>query len=315
MYRLYRLRFYISDLATPLVYRLPGAGRFGYARLLNRILWPPRVYRGLLAHLGSTRRRVFWDSEREAFFITYLVDWRSRRHACTGRNPDEFLRLLIDLFLQDGGTFVDVGANRGIHAVYAAGKLRGKGWVYAFEPHPKSFKILEAHVTMNQLDNVRMYNVGLSDEPGTLVLHEFVGQGLDVCSFLPDSFGEPSGTREVAVWRLEDHADLVPFSGSTLVKIDTEGFDLHVLKGMGTLLDYDDLTVVTEVNDGWLTKAGGSAQELFDFMHARGFVAHLVSVKSSVFWRTLALQKTEGPIDKRHYDVVFRRGSSSSPVE
>lgn len=68
---------------------------------------------------------------------------------------------MIDSCLSDGGTFVDIGANRGIHTVYAAKRLQGKGVVYAFEPHPKTFKVLEAHLTMNQIEERRSVQCGL----------------------------------------------------------------------------------------------------------------------------------------------------------
>lgn len=91
------------------------------------------------------------------------------------------------------------------------------------------------------------------------------------------------------------------------MKIDTEGYELHVLKGMGSLLDYPQLTVVAEVTDRWLRKAGGSAQEMFDYMRGKGFQAYLPRIQHRVLRKVLACERIDGPLDEEQYDVVFQR--------
>lgn len=300
------LRFHLAELMIPLVRRLPRGRWSAYKLLLGPALSTYGAGPFLAAHLGKRRFRIFRDTQRQAYFIVDLVDGICRAHYFTGRHRDETVPLLVDTCLKEGGTFVDVGANIGVHTVCAARRLEGRGRVYAFEPHPETFKVLAAHLAMNQIENVTAINAGLSDEAGISPMYEFSEYSV-THSLLPDAQGPFRSTRDVEIWRLEDHAEQVAFCGSTLVKIDTEGFELHVLKGMGALLDYPQLTVIAEVTDQWLREAGGSAQELFDLMHKRGFVAYLPSVKPRVLKLDLALQRIEGPLEKRQYDVVFQR--------
>jgi len=300
------LRFRLAQLTIPLLRHLPR----GYARAYKLVLgsylssWKADPY--LAAHIRRRRFRVHWDSQRKAYFIVDLADWACRPHYFIGRYYDEIVPMLVDTFLQDGGTFVDIGANRGIHTLYAAKRLQGKGMVYAFEPHPKTFKVLEAHLTMNQIENVAAFNAGLSDEAGTLTLYGGNTHS-GTASLLSGNSGEGSSASDVEIWRLADRPDLVPFRGDVLVKIDTEGYELHVLKGMGSLLDYPQLTVVAEVTDRWLGKAGGSAREMFDYMRAKGFQAYLPRIQHRVLRKVLALERIEGPRDEEQYDVVFQR--------
>lgn len=58
--------------------------------------------------------------------------------------------------LQDGWTILDIGAGLGDFAIHAA-RQNPRGVVYAFEPFPESFALLEENVRLNGLENVRMF--------------------------------------------------------------------------------------------------------------------------------------------------------------
>ena len=65
----------------------------------------------------------------------------------------------------NGGTYIDVGANIGNHAVYF-GQLPNCSKVLAFEPNPASLRLLKINVLLNHLDEkieVHPYALGQSD--------------------------------------------------------------------------------------------------------------------------------------------------------
>jgi len=59
---------------------------------------------------------------------------------------------------------VDIGANIGVFAVYAACKTRNT--VYAYEPFPDNYDALEQNVRINALSNVKAYRLAVSDKTG-----------------------------------------------------------------------------------------------------------------------------------------------------
>jgi FkbM family methyltransferase len=73
--------------------------------------------------------------------------------------------------LQDGWTILDIGAGLGDFAICAA-RRNPRGVVYAYEPFPESFALLEENVRLNGLENVRMfpYAVGAA-RAGRLTLY------------------------------------------------------------------------------------------------------------------------------------------------
>lgn len=69
--------------------------------------------------------------------------------------------------LQPGDTFVDIGAFRGYVALKAARKVGADGNVLAFEPMASNHAFVEAHKALNNLDNLKIIQSVVSDDPAT----------------------------------------------------------------------------------------------------------------------------------------------------
>jgi len=64
---------------------------------------------------------------------------------------------------QENKVFIDIGANIGVATLIMA-KLNPKSTVYAFEPYTKVYDILKKNVELNNLNNVKIFNIGLSNK-------------------------------------------------------------------------------------------------------------------------------------------------------
>ena len=54
---------------------------------------------------------------------------------------------------KDEQVIIDIGANKGLFSVFFANELKGKEHkIFAFEPHPNTFQLLERNIKNNQLD-------------------------------------------------------------------------------------------------------------------------------------------------------------------
>ena len=70
------------------------------------------------------------------------------------------------LTLEPGAVVVDVGANIGIFSLWAYDQCDGQIAVYAFEPIPAIFQLLDANFKHIDLKRLQAFNVGLSSAPG-----------------------------------------------------------------------------------------------------------------------------------------------------
>src|SRR5688572_3870479 len=291
-----RLKFVVCDLCLPLLQLLP-AGRvraLGWLGGGNQqdADWAD-VYR---------RHRVFYDRDMGAWVYVDLADWGGRWHYYSGHYYDRTTRALIHRLLRAGDSYVDVGANLGMHVVPASRQVGPSGVVVAIEPNPSLFRVLSAHMAINEVQNARLFNVGLSDEAGELQLHWAGHEGAH--TFRPVEGATRSTTVPVRV--ADDLLADVHFPGRVLVKIDTEGFEHHVLRGMRKLRHRDDTYFVVEVNDEWLRATGSGAAGLFEDMAGDGYKPYQVFAGDRGR-RTILLR----PIDKAPMeglvDIVFSR--------
>lgn len=71
----------------------------------------------------------------------------------------------VNLSIGDNDVVVDIGANNGVFTLYAASTTRNM--VYAFEPAPRNFEILQRNITENGLKHVVARRAAVSDKAGS----------------------------------------------------------------------------------------------------------------------------------------------------
>ena len=120
----------------------------------------------------------------------------------------------------------DIGANLGNHTVYFASHAKNST-VYSFEPVPVTFDLLKRNVEQNGLsERVKLFQCALGAKESSAKMKVEGPGGLAFSSITRDVHSV--WTQEVAVKRLDD-MNLPP---PDFVKIDVEGYELEVLKGM-----------------------------------------------------------------------------------
>jgi FkbM family methyltransferase len=167
-----------------------------------------------------------------------------------------------------GGVVVDVGANVGETLLNFARLVGERGQVIGFEINPSTYGRCIRNISLNPFKNVRLFDVGLGSESGSLALarpnarnsgEDRIAQkggqsGIDVTVTTMDSF-----VAEHALARVD------------LVKIDVEGFEMNVLRGARETLERFRPRLFIEVSDGNLRQQNSSANELLDFLERLGY--------------------------------------------
>ena len=135
-----------------------------------------------------------------------------------------------------GDTFWDVGAHKGFITLAASAMVGPTGQVVAVEPSEASLRFLERHLEWNRVGNVSVLPVALSDTSGRA---PFGGTG----SSIGYRLGEGSETVEVTT--LERLVDRDGLPRPHVLKIDVEGAETAVLRGMGRLLGGDQALLIS----------------------------------------------------------------------
>jgi FkbM family methyltransferase len=147
-------------------------------------------------------------------------------------------------FISLGDWVLDVGANVG-HYTMRLSELVGKsGRVFAFEPVPETFELLAANMAFLQERNVTLLNVAVSDSVRVLGM-KIPRFDSGLTNYYMAQLSTGGAELEVLCVAIDLLAIPKPIS---FAKIDAEGHELSVLKGMVGLLRRDHPVLVVEDN-------------------------------------------------------------------
>ena len=162
---------------------------------------------------------------------------------------EKFERGMLNL-IQDGDVIWDIGANVGLYTEKFLDQVGSSGQVCAFEPAPGAVQILVDR--FKGKENVRILSYAMGDVDGEVEMLLDENDPASVVNKIIDAKSDVRG-KMVKVRT----ANSVVISGEVplpnVIKIDVEGYELSVVKGMEPLLVNDNLRCVAiEVHFGLL---------------------------------------------------------------
>jgi FkbM family methyltransferase len=171
-------------------------------------------------------------------------------------------------------TFLDIGANCGQTAEHLLRAFPASS-VHSFEPIPEALEKLRALAARTRGINVLPFALGSAE--GTAPFNVAEGTvGSSLLKFTePGAFGAWSiPVREITVQvrRLDRVWPELNLARVDLLKTDTQGFDLEVLKGAGELLNPGTVrSILAEVNFLTYYTGQSKAHDILAFLEAKGY--------------------------------------------
>jgi FkbM family methyltransferase len=136
---------------------------------------------------------------------------------------------LLAPFLGGGAVFVDIGANIGTYALWAARLVGPAGLVIALEPHPRTFAKLKFNRAANRAENVRCLNIAAGPEAGAATLRFDGGGNVGGASLLAAGGAKGGADVAIAVRPLADILMEQKVSRVDAIKVDVEGYEDRAL--------------------------------------------------------------------------------------
>jgi FkbM family methyltransferase len=179
--------------------------------------------------------------------------------------------------LHAGESAIDIGANYGYFTLLASSLAGAKGHVYAFEPNPTVANYLSANVGLNDVTNVRLYRVAVSNTKGTAEFHVVAGKSGASSLVRPE--GEKTTAVKVSVAAIDSLASEMPHV--RLVRIGAEGSELRILEGMKELLRYDHPYVTLEAGNRSARRTSGDATRVFELLHGFNYATYEIGASGT----------------------------------
>ncbi len=153
---------------------------------------------------------------------------------------------VVETLVRPGDWVLDVGANVGQYAVIFSRIVGPTGRVIALEPIPQAFALLATNCDALSVQNVTLLNLAASDRSAV--------RGMSIPRWgtgEPKTTGARIATDDDAVdaWVQTVALDALQFpTRISLVKIDTRGHEMNVLRGMTNLLSRERPHLIIEAS-------------------------------------------------------------------
>lgn len=180
-------------------------------------------------------------------------------------------RKLLEAQIKPGMNVVDIGANQGLYTLLFSRLVGENGRVLAFEPDDLLHDALQANVAFNHASNVQPFHCALGSQRGTMTLYRSLFNSGD--NRLAAKTAQ-EGTREAVQVRIERLDEMLAGQRIDFIKIDVQGWEMEVFRGMQRLLDAPANARMAIFFEYWpqgLRDAGSDPVEPLEFLVQNGF--------------------------------------------
>lgn len=202
--------------------------------------------------LGTNNPNWKLFNVEEFLFVGHINDYNKTFES--GMLLERMILNISREYIDPTKNIIDIGANIGNHTVVYSNFTNGT--VYSFEPQKEIYDILNENIKINKCDNVKAFNFGISDREDKF----FMNARYDC----PNNFGSFSIQKQTSSSGIT--VECRPIHNFNIenvgfIKIDVEGHELNVLKGIESLLTRDKPKLIIEIWDHAL-----NTYETFDFL-------------------------------------------------
>jgi FkbM family methyltransferase len=243
-----------------------------------------RLERRLRYRLAGETYPVEVSDARARFLIPTMNEWSD--FVSLGERP-----ILEDLAasVRRDDVFYDVGANTGLYSCLMADLVDSP--VIAFEPHPENAERLRQNAELNGAD-VSVFECALADSAGNSEL----SIALDKVGSAGHSLVSDEGFDTITVPKVRGDNFIADESlpAPTVLKIDVEGAEYQVLRGLESTLSRPDCRMVyCETHADRLRSQGVSVSDVQDELASHGFSVTEVTVREGK-GETFLVAKADG---------------------
>jgi len=162
--------------------------------------------------------------------------------------------------IKPGDTVLDVGANIGFHSIYFSTLVGAVGRVIAVEPIKQNFKALQHNVLLNKLDNIILVEKALANESKIINVHinnDAINPGAH------SLLNEGIANTKVNCITGNDLLKKLGISELDFIKIDVEGFELEVIKGLSDTIKTCRPIIIFEYDKAFQLKSTENPEAIF----------------------------------------------------
>jgi FkbM family methyltransferase len=142
-------------------------------------------------------------------------------------------------------TFLDIGANVGSHSHFMVDYA---DLIHSFEPHPDIFESLAVKQKTCQSNSFHIHQFGLGDTESKMEYYEPATHNTGTGSFISGNDINQGNSIQLLVKQGDKTLDDLRIKSVSLIKLDVEGFEGFVLRGLTETLKRDRPIILMEMS-------------------------------------------------------------------
>jgi len=175
--------------------------------------------------------------------------------------------------IQPTDTIIDIGGHIGSFSIWAA-KQAHQGKVFTFEPNTENFLLLRENKELNQIANLEIFNLAVSDKIGEITLFNSMQQNMGHSIYESHLLNHTI----VKTIPLDEILKANQIEKVDLLKVDAEGAEYPILLNASSLTLQKIDKIILEYHD--YLNHGYTYQDIKNHLETNGFV---VERKTSLY--------------------------------
>jgi len=246
---------------------------------LPRLLSYSGTYRELLTDLADSAefrraqpilpRGLTWMAEVDGFRFWFQTEDREMGVLMGMGNYEPEVRALMKTIIRPGMRCIDAGASTGYYTCLMGMLVGSAGKIYAFEPMPGNFRMLEKNVEENNLQQVvDAHQLACSSSSAAIEATALANMYIPKAHHVGEKVSMDAAVVDDVISGVVD-----------VIKIDIEGYEMEALAGMSRIIREHRPLIFSEINEYWLrTCAQTSGKAYLEYLNDLGY--RVCNVKS-----------------------------------
>lgn len=186
---------------------------------------------------------------------------------------EPYLKIHYKKLIKPGDTVLDVGANIGFHSLYFAELTGPTGKVFSFEPIQVNYDAFKHNLSLNNFIQIIPQQIALGNENNTLAIH------LDLEQSNPGAFNlltEGTKNHTIKCEKGDDFSNNLGIDKVNFIKIDVEGYEYEVLKGLKSTIHRSRPIINFEYDKNYQSISNNDPLSIFLFLKEMNYTFYKI---------------------------------------
>ncbi|MDP3042487.1 MAG: FkbM family methyltransferase [Candidatus Omnitrophota bacterium] len=181
---------------------------------------------------------------------------------------------MIKRFLKKDSVVLDIGANIGWYSINLSKSVPG-GRIISFEPIPKTYEYLIKNIALNQLRNIKTYNIGLSNKAGCF--NFYYNRNYTSATSLVNIIKDDNvAIVKCRVEKLDDFLKKAKIMQVDFIKCDVEGAEKFVIEGGQEVINKNKPIIFIELLRKWSAKFNYHPNSIINILKDIGYGCYII---------------------------------------